>query len=282
MKIVFFGSSKYSLIDEKTLFNAFGLPMVVTTKSFPNPVLDFANKNDISTITTDKITDKEIREIKKVEPDFLVVADFRLILPKRLLEIPKKAAINIHHSLLPKYRGPAPVPYAILNGEETVGVTVMLMSEDVDAGDILSQEKYELNSFDTTDTVLTKLNELGGNLAVEVIKDFDKYFEKRTPQDMSQVTFSDYMDRDDGFIDLEKSKPTPEKLDLMIRAYYPWPGVWTLLRLKASDGQAKKEIRIKFLPERMVQVEGKKPVSYKDFLNGYLEAKPLLEKLGLV
>lgn len=289
MNTVFFGSSKYSAIDEKEIHEQLGLSLVVTlpdrlnskTKEIiPNPVKQYAVEQHIPVITTEKITDDIIGQIARVNPDFLVVADFGIILPKKLLELPAVAPLNVHHSLLPKYRGPSPVPAAILAGEQTVGVTIMFMNQKVDAGDILAQEKYELRPEDTTDSVLTKLNELGGNLAIQVIKDFERYYQNRTPQDESKATYSKYMTRHDGFIDLKNSLEIENwklEIERAVRAYFPWPGAWTRLRL-SSGGQAK---IVKLLPGKLIQVEGKKPVGYKDFVNGYPEGKQLLEKLGL-
>lgn len=276
MKIVFFGSSKYSVIDEKALFEAFGLSLVVTTRQFAtNPVEKFAKEKNIPVITVEKLTDEIFSEIAKYQSDFLVTADIRLILPKKLLKLPKIAAINVHHSLLPKYRGPAPVPFAILNGEKETGVSIILIAEKVDTGDILAKAKYEFKKDDTTDSVLTKLNELGGRLAVEVIQNFDKYYKSRKVQNEKDATYSHYMIRDLGFVDIA-TPPDPEKLDLMIRAYYPWPGAFTLANIN------NKETRIKLLLNKMLQVEGKKPMGYKDFINGYPEGREILKQLQLL
>ena len=282
MKTIFFGSSKYSTIDEKEIHEKLGLSLVVTlpdrknskTKQLvPNPVKQYANERNIPVVTAEKLTPDVIEQIKKIEPDFLVVADYGLILPKKLLELPKKAAINVHHSLLPKYRGPAPVPFAILAGEKMVGVTIILMTQEVDAGDMLMQEKYVVREADTTDSILTKLNEMGAALAVQVLQNFDTYFEKRIPQKESDATFTHYMKREDGFVS-EKTDKT--KINRMIHAYFPWPGVWTKWIING------KERIVKLLPNHMVQMEGKKPVSYKDFINGYPQAKEFLEKLGMI
>lgn len=280
MNVIFFGSSQYATIDEKALYENFGLSLVVTlpdrenakTKQhISNPVKQFSLDNNIPCLTTEKITPEIIEKIATYQPDFLVVADFGLILPKALLDLPKKAAINVHHSLLPKYRGPAPVPFAILAGEQILGVTIILMTPKVDAGDMLAQTTYTLLPTDTTDTVLTKLNALGSRLAVHVIQDFDTYFAKRKPQDESKATFTHYMKREDGYV---SDKTSPEQVNRMIHAYYPWPGVWTTMKRNG------KETRVKLLPNNMLQAEGKKAVNVKDFLNGYPEAKELVEKLA--
>lgn len=278
LSIIFFGSSKYATIDEKALFDAFGLSLVVTLpdKEKANPVKQFALDNTIPVITTDSLTPEVGLKIAEYQPDFLVVADFRLIIPDALIQLPKKAAINVHHSLLPKFRGPAPVPFTILSGDSTTGVSIICIAKKVDAGDILAQELYEMTPTDTSDSVLKKLNELGGALAVEVIENFDEDFAKRQQQDEAKATFTHFMRRDDGYVDLA-NPPSVQQLDRMIRAYFPWPGVW--LNWHMADGKSR---IVKLLPNQQIQVEGKKPMNYKDFMNGYTEGKVLLEKLQLI
>src|SRR3989344_905134 len=145
LSIVFFGSSKYSTIVEEALEKKFGLKLVVTIpdrpsgrtrKLTPNPVKEFAVHHKIPFLTFDELNEAEVEEIDKVKPDFLVVADYGKILPSELLEIPKYAPLNVHHSLLPKYRCPSPAPAAILAGDKITGVTIIQMTEDVDAGPI--------------------------------------------------------------------------------------------------------------------------------------------------
>lgn len=277
MNIIFFGNTKYSVIDAEALHKHFGLTAVVTIPDkevkkviIQSPVKTFAIQNNIRVIEASKLTPDRIEEIKKLNPDFLVVADYGLILPQAVLDIPKIAPLNIHHSLLPKYRGSSPVPMALLAGEKTTGVTIIIMNTKVDDGDIVAQKEYEIQSDDTSETLLTKLNQLGSQAVIDVIE----HFEEITPvkQDISQATFTQYMTKQDGYVD-PNNPPTPEKLDLMIRAYYPWPGTWSMVKLNGKD------VRMKFLPGNNVQVEGKKLQTVKDFLNGYPEAKQWLEQL---
>lgn len=280
MKIAFFGNTKYSAIDAKILHNKFKLSLVVTKldrpsgrkrKIVPNPVKQFAIENKIPLVLTDKFDKEIIEEIKKYPLDFFVVADYGLIIPNEVLEIPKYAPLNIHHSLLPKYRGPSPASSAILAGEKVSGVTIIKMTNNVDAGNILAKQKYQLAKDETTDSLLTKLNELGAKLACKVINSFTKHSHQgatlhqgRTlvgkPQDENLATFTHRFEKTDGYIDLE-NPPDNETLDRMIRAYFPWPTVWTKL-----DGKI-----IKFLPGGKIQPEGKRAMSKKEFLNGYPE-----------
>lgn len=298
MNIVFFGNTKYSTISEEALHKKFGLSAVVTLPDrivgrkkilTANPVKVFAVLNKIPVIEAEKISKEIIEQIKgkssgsisnytlnairyTLNPDFLVVADYGLILPSELLALPKIAALNIHHSLLPKYRGPSPAPTAILNGDKISGVSVIKMSEELDAGDILSQKEYELKKDETTDSLLSKLNEIGADIIMPVIENYKEIEQNAIKQDTSKATFTKKMTKKDGFINLD-NPPSKEKIDQMIRAYFPWPNVWTKLRIKND------ELRIKFLPKQKIQVEGKNPVSVKDFFNGYPESKEWIEKI---
>ena len=279
MNIIFFGNSSKSLIGAKILHKALGISFIVTIPDKPgkrnqiivSPLKAFAQEQKIDYITVTKLDDEAIHIIDQKRPDFLVVEDYGLILPKRLLALPRFAPLNIHHSLLPKYRGPAPAPYSILAGEKISGVSIIRMTNTVDAGDIYAQKTYTLSPDETTDSLLNKLNELGGDLVVQVIKDIVDKKAILTKQAESKVIMTHYMKKTDGYIDLA-NPPDKAKLDRMIRAYYPWPTVWTMAKIK------NKEVRIKFLPQKKLQMEGKNPVSYKDFLNGYPELTDKIEK----
>lgn len=304
-RIAFFGNTKYSVIDARVLHERFGLILVVTKPDkpsgrkrvpTPNPVKTFAVDNKIPIIEVDKfpkeegptLTDGTLRsDLNLVEEilnrvqddgglDFIVVADYGVILPKEALELPKIASLNVHHSLLPKYRGTSPAPAAILAGDKKSGVTIIKMNEGVDTGDILAQEESELEPTDTTDTLLIKLNQLGSQLVCQVIENYSQIEPK--PQDEAKATLTARMSKEDGHIDLQ-NPPDKTTLDRMIRAYWPWPTVWAELESKSQRATESKRIRIKFLPNQMIQPEGKKPMSVKEFLNGYPEARPLIEKL---
>lgn len=276
MNLVFLGNTKYSIIGAGIIYQKHPLSAVVTIPDkpvgrektlTPSPVKSFALKNNIPVLEAERLGEKEIQKIAEFEPDFLIVEDYGLILPKALLDLPKFAPINIHHSLLPKYRGPSPAPTAILNGDKISGVSIIKMTEEVDCGDILAQIEYELTEDETSDSLLIKLNQMGGELALEVIEKYQDI--KLTPQDWTKVIFTEYITKQDGYFDIN-NPPDPEKLDRMIRAYFPWPNVWTKWEGKI----------VKFLPGGLIQMEGKKPVPLKDFLNGYPEAKVWIEKIA--
>lgn len=256
MNIIFFGNTKYSTIGLKIVNSAYPISLVVT---IPNsPVEEVAKQLNIKVLRAEKLDQDIISKIARIKPHFLIVEDYGLILPKELLNLPKYAPLNIHHSLLPKYRGPSPAPTAILEGDKVSGVTIIKMSEKVDTGDILAQERYTLREDETTDSLLTKLNKLGGNLMVGVIEQYLEGKEKPMPQEDSPTPYTPHFTRDTGYFDIN-NPPDAETLDRMIRAYYPWPGVWCKFKGKI----------VKFLPEGKIQMEGKKAISFKDFLNGY-------------
>lgn len=282
MNVVFFGNTKYSVIVAEAVRKKFGLALVVTNPDrpagrrhilTPNPVKTFALENNIRVITADKLDQGIIGQIAKLKPDFLVLTDYGLILPKDILALPEYAPLNIHHSLLPKYRGPSPAPTAILNGEKISGVTIIRMNEQVDAGQILAQKEYHLKGDETTDSLLIQLNTLGGKIIIPVIENYLKGTIKPVKQDEAKATFTKRLKKEDGLIDLE-NPPAPDILDRMIHAYHPWPGVWTKWKIAGGGWRI-----VKFLPERKVQVEGGKPMTVKDFLNGYPEASKWVSKI---
>ncbi len=281
MQIIFFGSSKYSTIVAKALHQNIGLTAIVTLPDTPtgrhkiitpNPVKIFAQDNNIPFITADKLDSVTIEKISCLQPDFLVIADYGRILPKELLKLPKYAPINVHHSLLPKYRGSSPAASAILAGEPVSGVTIIEMDQKVDAGDILAQKEYILKNNETKETLLTALNTIGAEIIIPVLHEYVQGKIKKTHQDESKTTFTQKIKKTDGFIDND-NPPSREHLDRMIRAYYPWPTTWTKLQI---NGNLK---IIKFLPENKIQAEGGKPMSIKDFFNGYPQLKEKLKKL---
>lgn len=197
------------------------------------------------------------------EADLAVVAAYGKILTSDELNTPKFGAINIHPSLLPKYRGPSPIQQAILNGDQVTGITIIKMDEEIDHGPIIYQDSLELISMDNFDTLSKKLFQHSAEILPKVIQDFTSGKIIPKEQDHSKTTYCLKLTRESGYFDIQ-NPPSPEKLDKMIRAYYPWPGVWC--KWTMDNGQLK---IIKFLPDGLIQMEGKKAISLKDFLNGY-------------
>lgn len=192
------------------------------------------------------------------EANLAVVAAYGKILTKEELETPKYGCINIHPSILPKYRGPSPIQSAILNENKVSGITIIKMDEEVDHGPVIYQEQMELSSNDNFDTLSKKMFQQAAKVLPKIIEDFTSGKMKPVPQDHTKATYCERLTRESGYFPIDNT-PNPEKLDRMIRAYYPWPGVWTRWNEKI----------VKFLPKNMLQMEGKKAVSKKDFTNGY-------------
>jgi len=271
IKIVFFGTPDFgatilkSLIGQK-LVGEYKIPLVVTMPDKPagrgqelaaSPVKKLANEFNIPVITPETLKDaKFIKRLRDLEPDFLVLAAYGQFLPKEILEIPTKYPVNIHPSLLPKYRGPSPIPSAILNGDKYTGVTMMLMSGKMDSGDILAAARLKIALRDTTASLEAKLAELGASLIHHVLHLATIGKIEPQPQDHTKATYSKILKKEDGLIDW---KNPPENLERIIRAYHPWPSVWTKYQGKT----------LKLLPNRMVQMEGKEPVSLQQFKSGH-------------
>ena len=212
----------------------------------------------IQVLETDHISEKDIETIKNLKPDFFIVEDYGLILPQELLNLPKFAPINIHQSLLPKFRGPSPAPTAILEGEKVSGVTIIKMASEVDTGEMLAKEEYKLSDDETTDSLLKKLNQMGGELMVKIIQDYLDGKERPIPQNPKKATYTKRIKKADGYFDID-NPPSKEALNRLIRAYFPWPNAWTKWKGKI----------VKFLPENKLQMEGKQAVSKEEFMRGY-------------
>ncbi|OGH13631.1 MAG: hypothetical protein A3H50_03120 [Candidatus Levybacteria bacterium RIFCSPLOWO2_02_FULL_37_10] len=282
-KIVFFGSSRYVIPIIEVLKKNFDLSLVITTEQNPsNPIPHFCNKNKIKYISVTSLNNSIVNDqLSMVNCQLAILADFGLIIPKRVLKIFQKGIINIHPSLLPKYRGPTPVQNAILNGENMTGISIIKLDDKVDHGPILAQKEEKILEDDTADTLYARLFEIGADLIYQNIKHYIKGYLKPRQQIHSKATFTKLLQKNDGLINLD-NPPSPIKIARMIRAYHPWPGVWTKLQIVAGSTRGVDVQKIiKFLPEQKIQVEGKNPVSYKDFTNGYSKGKDILEKLKL-
>ncbi len=226
------------------------------------------------------------------EADLAVVAAYGKILTREQLEAPKYGCINIHPSLLPKYRGASPIQTAILNSDKTTGITIIKMDTEVDHGSIIYQDIINLSENDNFDILSKKMFSLAAEVLPAIIADFTKGKTTPVEQNHAMATYCERLTRESGYFPID-NPPTPEVLDRMIRAYYPWPGVWTIWRVKSQESRVKEKI-VKFLPARnathsvarrhafgkadgglagepeyLIQMEGKKAVSKKDFLNGY-------------
>lgn len=192
------------------------------------------------------------------DADLAVVAAFGRILKPEELNTPKYGCINIHPSLLPKYRGPSPIQQAILNGDKVSGITIIKMDAEVDHGPIINQERIELYSSDNFDILSKKMFLKASEILPQIINDFIQGKAKPTVQNHKEASYCNRLTRKSGYFEIS-SPPSAEILDKMIRAYYPWPGVWTRWNGKI----------VKLHPEGAIQIEGKKAMQLQEFLNGY-------------
>lgn len=224
----------------------------------------WAIKNNIPVIQPNKINDEAIEEIKKHSFDFFVVAAYGKILPEKLLDLSSIGTINIHPSLLPKYRGPSPIEYPFLSNDKVTGVSIMELDKEIDHGPIIYQETYEIKNEDTSETLAKTLFTRGGEILADIIPNLTKEFPERKGQDHSEATFTHKLKKEDGEIKLsDKGREIWNKF----RAYTPWPGIFYFdednKRIKITDMSFDGEnIEIK-----KVIPEGKKEVGYKIFLN---------------
>lgn len=270
MKIVFFGASGYVLPVVEILKSKFELEHVITTERLgSDPLIKFCIQNKIpysSVSSKDELLKIVNHQSSIINRQLGIVADFGIIIPKEVLESFAHGVLNIHPSLLPKYRGSTPVQTALLNGDKTTGVTIIKLDEYVDHGPILAQETEAISPEDTAESLYEILFAKGAQMLSDVIEPFSKGKVELREQNHKNATFTKSLKRDDGYIDISYIPPA-EQLDRMIRAYYPWPGVWVKTKVNEES-----EKIIKFLPNKKIQVEGKKEMSYKDFLNGYPNA----------
>lgn len=275
VKTIFFGGYKYVVPILEVLRESFELDFIVTSdKSETDPVPHFAKKNEIEWTSPVKIDKKLIEKIRNANADFAVLAYFGFIIPEEVLEIFPKGIINIHPSLLPKYRGPTPGQTAILNGDAITGTTIIKLDDQIDHGPILAQKEEKVLPQDTSESLYSRLFEMGAELLKEKTDDYLAGKVDLKEQDDSKATLTSKLERQSGFFEIDDNTDV-KNLDRMIRAYYPWPNAWTRTDLNGNK-------IVKFLPENEIQVEGKNPMRFKDFINGYPNSNKvigLLKKL---
>lgn len=231
MKIVFFGSSEFAVESLKKIAETKNeLSCVVTQPdrkkgrhllSGSTAVKDTAVGFGLKLIQPAKIDSSFIESIKKMQADIFVVVSYGLILPKSLISVPKKMAINVHASLLPKYRGAAPINWAIIKGEKKTGVTIIKMNEFMDQGEIIAQKEIEIKTSDTSETLNKKLSVLGAETLDDVLVKLEQGEAELKKQNSKEATLAPKLKRTDGLIDW--SKPA-EDIFNKTRGTIPWPG----------------------------------------------------------
>lgn len=240
MKIMFMGTPDFAAtILEKLIDAGHEIIGVVTQPdkqkgrghevSF-SPVKEVALAHGLTVFQPIRAKEEEfLQTVKNLDPQVIVVAAFGQILPKALLEIPQSGCINVHASLLPKYRGAAPIQYAIIDGEEETGVTIMHMDVGIDTGDMILQGKVPITSEETGGSLFDKLALLGSKLIVEALEKIENGTAERIPQENEKATFVKPISKEMGKLDF--TQPAI-KLERLIRGLNPWPSAYTSLDQK--------------------------------------------------
>lgn len=305
MRIVFMGTPDFAVGSLAALCDAgYTVSGVVTQPDRPRgrnkeiaagPVKAEAMRRGLEVYQPEKVRRPEaVEKIREMQPDLIVVAAFGQLIPREILEMPKYGCINVHASLLPAYRGAAPIQHAILDGLTETGVTIMQMNEGLDTGDILTQSAVEITPETTGGSLFGRLAEEGARLLVKTIPLILTGEIKPVPQpEKSTTPYASMITKKSGRIDWSSSA---EEIERLVRAMDPWPTAWTYLDgrilkiwkahvekagLKAEEGKAGKIVRQDargfyiqtgegiLVPEE-VQMEGRKRMAAREFLKGFI------------
>ncbi len=297
MKIVFMGSSDFAIPSlQKLHASSHQIKAVVSGKdkrrgrgseTSPTPVKAEAQKLGLRVIETEDLkSDSFAQQLKALEVDLFVIVAFR-ILPVNALEIPSKGSVNLHASLLPKYRGAAPIHHAVMNGEKETGCTVFMLDEQIDTGKIIQQQPTHIGENETTGDVYDRLKEMGSSLLLEAVNDIEMESYSLRRQDDAVATAAPKIFTDDCKIDF--GKPARE-IHNKIRGLSPFPTAWARLdSLKFNVYRSKVGPQKELSPGQLqlndkdvlagcsdgtvilekVQLQGKRKMSGFDFMNGY-------------
>ena len=308
LDLVFCGTPQFAVATlEKLVDEEFRIQLVVTQPDrpkgrglelVPSPVKQLALKLNLPMTQPDRVkTNDEFRaQLTALEPDAIIVVGYGRIIPQWMLDLPRFGNINLHASLLPKYRGAAPIQWAIANGETVTGVTTMRIDAGLDTGDILGRRQLPITRDETAETLAPRLASIGADLMIETLRGLEAGSVQPRPQDNSQASLAPILKKEDGLIDFSRSA-----VDIAnrIRGFQPWPGAYTKFRgrnlqiLKARAANAAlppgelhadsgclvagcgQNTSLELLE---LQLEGKKQTSAADFVRGYRPEPG--EKLG--
>lgn len=309
LTLVFCGTPKFAVPTLQKLVDAgFPVPLVVSQPDRPrgrgmelaaSAVKVRALELGLAITQPDKIkqNDEFQAQLRALQPDAIIVVGYGRIVPAWMLELPPLGNINLHASLLPKYRGAAPIQWAIARGETTTGVTTMRIDAGLDTGDILLQRELEIEATDTAETLSGKLAPIGADLMVETLHGLRLGQIQSRPQDNAQATLAPILKKEDGRIDFSC---TAQEISNRLRGFQPWPGAFTTFRGKnlqiwntavANRPAVSSEILVQdgqlfagcgagsALEILEVQPEGKKRMTARDFIHGYRPQSG--EKFGL-
>ncbi len=301
MKAIFMGTPDFAVPAlEKMIDAGIDVALVVTKEDKPrgrgqkikfSEVKEVAIKNNIEVFNPKRIKDDEsVEYLKSFEPDVIVVVAYGQILSRQILDIPKLGTLNIHGSILPKYRGPAPIHRAIINGDSEVGVTIMYVDEKLDTGDIIKIEKINIKDNETTGDVYDKLKVLGASALVDVLKDFEDGIFDRVAQDDEKSSYAPLIEKSKCQISFDNSA---RSIKNFVRGLYPFPKAFTYLDdviykigevevIEYNENESfeigeivevtKKTLIVKckdgFLSIKKIQKQGSKELTIDDFLRG--------------
>ncbi len=240
MRIIFCGTPQFAVPTLKELVNEdFEVALVLTNPDEPagrgrhiqaSPIKQFANKWRLPVFQPSRLKKTYVQEkLTNVQPEAIVVVAYGHIIPKWMIELPRIGCINLHASLLPKYRGAAPIQWALINGEKVTGNTTMQITHGIDTGPVLLTQEVEIAPEETTETLSQKLSGPGGKLMIETLRKLDNGRIQAQPQDHSQASLAPMLKRSDGLIDWTLSA---EKIFWRIRGLRHWPGTFTAFRGK--------------------------------------------------
>ena len=298
VRIVFAGTPRFAVPTLEGLINgAFDVRLVVTQPDRPSgrglelsasPVKESALRHGVPIAQPDKIKNNESfrAQLEGLRPDAIVVVGYGRLIPQWMIDLPRFGNINLHASLLPKYRGAAPIQWAIALGDTVTGVTTMRIDAGLDTGDVLLQRELAIGPDDTAATIAPTLAEIGGQLMVETLRGLQAGTVQSHPQDNTHATLAPILKKEDGKIDFERSA---NEIWNRLRGFSPWPGAYTTFRgktfhlwrarpmtttlpsaeLKVDGGLSFVGCGESSLELLEVQIEGKKRMSSQDFINGY-------------
>lgn len=297
MKIIFMGTPDFAAASlEDLIASRHEIQAVVTQPDkpkgrkgelTPSPVKVIAKREGIKVYQPLKVRDEEfVKTLRAYNPDVMVVVAFGQIIPLSILKMPKYGCVNIHGSLLPKYRGAAPIQWAVLDGEKETGITTILMDEGIDTGDILLKKTIKIDADETSGSLFDKLMALGAKTILETLDELEKGSLTPTKQGESPTAYAKMLTKAMGLIDFTRSA---KELDCFVRGMDPWPSAYTLLagktlklwKVRVVEGSGKAGSVIEIGKESFtiacgegaievleVQLEGKKRMSAGDFLKG--------------
>jgi len=299
MDLVFCGTPQFAVPTlERLVESGMHVRLVLTQPDRPKgrglelvapPVKETAERIGIPVYQPEKIkTNEELRgNLESLRPDAIIVVGYGRIIPSWMLELPKYGNLNLHASLLPKYRGAAPIQWAIASGERVTGVTTMRIDEGLDTGDILLQKEMAVAAEDTSVTLAPRLAARGAELMIATLRGLESGNLRPREQDDSQATLAPVLKKEDGQIDFSRSA---QEVYNRFRGFQPWPGAFTRFRSKGLSITAMRPASEEVPPRQLlvnggqlfagcgdsraielleVQPEGKKRISAKDFVHGY-------------